>query len=141
MNRIVSYFCCAAVAFALVARSASAIPQFFNEFKAKYADPEGEPEQKALAEAIDEIKPATLRCNVCHVGKDKKKRNAYGEQLAELLDKKEDKDDKEKIQKALDEVAEIKIDPDDEESPTYGDVLKEGKIPIEIKEEEKEAAK
>lgn len=138
MNRVVSYLCCAAVALAFIARPVSAIPQFFNEFKAKYADPEGTAEQKALAETIEAIKPATQRCNVCHVGKDKKKRNAYGDALAELLDKKEDKDNKEKIQEALDKVAETKVDPDDEKSPTYGDLLKEGKLPIEIKEEEAE---
>jgi hypothetical protein len=138
MNRIVGYFCCAAVAAVLVTRPASAIPQFFNEFKAKYADPEGTDEQKALNETIEAIKPATLRCNVCHEGKDKKKRNAYGEAMAELLDKKEDKDNKEKIQEALDKISEIKIDPEDEKSPTYGEILAEGKLPIEVKEEEEE---
>lgn len=141
MNRIVSYFCCAAIALVVVARPVSAIPQFFNEFKAKYADKEGTDEQKALAETIEAIKPATLRCNICHAGKDKKKHNAYGEAMAELLDKKEDKDNKEKIQEALDKVSEIKLDPEDEKSPTYGDILKEGKLPIEVKAEEEEASR
>ena len=128
MNRIVSYFCCAAVAVGIAARPALAIPQFFNEFKALYADPDGTDEQKALAETIEAIKPATLRCNICHEGKDKKKRNVYGEALAELLDKKEDKDNKEKIKEALEKVGEMKLDPDDEKSPTFGDILKEGKL-------------
>jgi hypothetical protein len=138
MKRIVSYCVCAVVTLVLVARPALAIPQFFNEFKALYADPEGSDEQKALAKTIDEIKPAGLRCNICHEGKDKKKKNAYGEALGELLDKKEDKDDKEKIKEALEKVGELKLDEEKEDSPTYGDVLKEGKLPIEVKAEEDE---
>lgn len=138
MKRIVSYCLCAAVALGLVARPALAIPQFFNEFKALYADPEGSDEQKELAKTIEDIKPAALRCNVCHEGKDKKKKNAYGQALGELLDKKEDKDNKEKIKEAIEKVGEMKVDPDDEKSPTYGEVLKEGKLPIEIKAEKEE---
>lgn len=135
MKRFVSYLCCAGCLWALVVGPAAAIPPFFNEFKAKYADPEGADEQKALAEQIEAMKQMQ-RCNICHVGKDKKKRNPYGEELAKLLDKKDDKDNKEKIQESLDKVAEIKVDPEDEKSPTYGDLLKEGKFPIEIEEEE-----
>lgn len=135
MKRFVSYLCCAAFFVALLVEPVAALPQFFNEFKAKYADPEGDDIQKSLAEQIKAMK-ATERCNICHVGKDKKKHNPYGLALAELLDKKEDKDNKEKIQESLDKVAEIHIDPEDDKSPTYGDLLKEGKFPIEIKEEE-----
>ena len=32
----------------------------------------------------------------------------------------------------------MKVDPEDEKSPTYGDLLKEGKFPVEIKDEEAE---
>jgi hypothetical protein len=135
MKRFVSYLCCAGCALALLVGPVAAIPPFFNEFKAKYADPDGEEPQKALAEQIEAMKQMQ-RCNICHEGKDKKKRNAYGEALAELLDKKEDKDNKEKIQESLDKVAEMKVDPEDDKSPTYGDLLKEGKFPVEIKEEE-----
>ncbi len=135
MKRFVSYLCCAGFVLALVVGPVAAIPPFFNEFKAKYADPDGSDEQQALAEQIEGLKQMQ-RCNICHEGKDKKKRNVYGEALAELLDKKEDKDNKEKIQESLDIVAEIKVDPKDEKSPTYGDLLKEGKLPVEIKEEE-----
>ena len=74
---------------------AFAIKQFETEFKALYVK-DGTP----LAAAVEQAK-----CNVCHKGKSKKDRNAYGEALAERLDKKADKDDKEKIRKALEEVA------------------------------------
>jgi hypothetical protein len=71
-----------------------------------------------------------VKCNVCHVGKDKKERKAYGKALDERLDKKADKDDKEKIRKMLEEVAALPSDPDKKDSPTFGDLIKAGKLPV-----------
>lgn len=96
---------------------AFAIKQFADEFKAVYVK-DGTP----LAAEVEQAK-----CNVCHVGKNKKDRNAYGEALAELLDKKEDKDNKDKIRQALETVA---AKPSaGAGSPTFGDLIKEGKLP------------
>ena len=100
-------------------REAFAIKQFADEFKAMYVK-EGTP----LAAAVE-----TAKCNVCHIGKDRKERNAYGEALAERLDKKEDAKNVEKIKKALEEVAALPSDPANAGSPTFGALLKEGKLP------------
>ncbi|MFM8292176.1 MAG: hypothetical protein ACKONH_12885 [Planctomycetia bacterium] len=103
-----------------LARPAFAIKQFQDEFKSLYVQ-EGTP----LAAEVERAK-----CNICHVGKDKKERNAYGKALDERLDKKADKDDKEKIRKMLEEVAALPSDPDKKDSPTFGDLIKAGKLPV-----------
>lgn len=101
------------------AREAFAIKQFSDEFKEVYVK-EGSP----LAAAVE-----TAKCNVCHKGSNKKDRNAYGEALAKLLDKKEDKDNKEKIRQALETVAKESSDPANPGAPTFGALLAEGKLP------------
>jgi hypothetical protein len=63
------------------------------------------------------------------VGKSKKDRNAYGNALAEKLDKKEDAKNVEKIRKALEEVAALPSDSAKADSPTFGALLAEGKLP------------
>ncbi len=79
------------------ARPAFAIKQFFDEFKAVYVKPDSsEPADKALAAAVE-----TAKCNVCHMGMNKKDRNAYGNALADLLDKKEDAKNVDKIRQSL----------------------------------------
>jgi len=80
-----------------------------------------DPAEKALAAAVE-----TAKCNLCHKGKEKKDRNAYGEALAELLDKKEDAKNVDKIRKALETVA-AKASPDG--GPTFGELIKAGKLP------------
>lgn len=118
---------CGFVAGTLLARieSAYAVAPFKKEFEEKYVkkDP-ATPEEKALAAAV-----AKVKCNVCHVGKKKKDRNAYGDALDALLDRKKDSKDKAKIQAALDTVAEQKSNPDDPNSPTFGELIKQGKLP------------
>ena len=65
----------------LSSRPAFAIKQFSDQFKAMYVKPEStDPNEKALAAEFE-----TAKCNVCHVGKNKKERNTYGEALADLL--------------------------------------------------------
>jgi hypothetical protein len=71
----------------------------------------------------------TAKCNVCHKGKSKKDRNAYGHALAERLDKKEDAKNVEKIRKALEEVAALSSDPAKADAPTFGQLIAEGKLP------------
>jgi hypothetical protein len=117
----------AAVALACggTAREAFAIKQFFEEFKAVYVKPEStDPAEKMLVAEVESAK-----CNVCHKGSSKKERNAYGEALAERLDKKADAKDVAKIKKALEEVAALSSDPTKADAPTFGALLKEGKLP------------
>jgi cytochrome c2 len=107
------------------AQPAKAIKQFRDEFVAKYMKPDSQdPKDKAFSAAVDEAK-----CNLCHMGASKKDRNAYGKALDELLDRKTDKDNKEKIAEALDKVAKTKSNLDDPGSPTFGDLISEGKLP------------
>lgn len=108
-----------AIAAGSSAREAFAIKQFFDEFKTVYVK-DGTP----LAAAVE-----TAKCNVCHVGKSKKDRNAYGNALAEKLDKKEDAKNVEKIRKVLEEVEALPSDPVKADSPTFGALIKEGKLP------------
>jgi hypothetical protein len=105
--------------------TAHAIDPFKKEFEAKYVKAEpGSPEEEALAVAVKKAK-----CNVCHVGVKKKDKNAYGVALDALLDKKTDAKDKTKIQEALDKVAAMKSDPNNEASPTFGELISQGKLP------------
>ena len=111
-----------AILVAAGARPALAIKQFGDEFKAVYVKADSnDPAEKALAAAVEGAK-----CNVCHKGKEKKDRNAYGEALAALLDKKEDAKNAEKIRKALETVA---AQPSVAGGPTFGDLIKQGKLP------------
>lgn len=116
---------CVALVCGASAREAFAIKQFFDEFKTMYVKPDSaDPAEKALVAEVDAAK-----CNVCHVGSSKKDRNAYGNALAERLDKKEDAKNVEKIKKALEEVAALPSDPAKADAPTFGALIKEGKLP------------
>jgi hypothetical protein len=111
---------------------ALAIPQFQKAFLEKYInDCEDEDFQKMVKREA--------KCLVCHQGmKSKKHHNAYGVHLTELLTK-EDKDDTDKIMKSLEEVANMHSDPEDEESPTYAELIANSKLPGgELAELEKE---
>lgn len=103
-------------------RPAFAIKEFFDEFKAVYVKPDSaDANDKALVAEVE-----TAKCNVCHVGSSKKERNSYGNALADLLDKKEDKKNPEKIRQALDTVAAM---PSADGALTFGELLKQGKLP------------
>ena len=103
-------------------RPAFAIKEFFDEFKAVYVKPDSsDANEKALAAEVE-----TAKCNVCHVGSNKKERNPYGNALADLLDKKEDKKDTAKIRGALEKVAAM---PSGDGKPTFGELIKQGKLP------------
>ena len=109
--------------------SANAIPPFKKQFDAMYVHKESsDATEKAFAEAAKKAK-----CNLCHIPKKKKTmRNAYGNALAELLDKKKDAKNIEKIKQALVTVGGQKVNPSDENSPTWNEVIKEGKLPSDI---------
>ena len=116
------------------APSALAVKAFSDQFKAKYVkEKPANDKEKAFAEAV-----AKAKCLVCHEGKRKKDRNPYGRQLAELLDRKTDQENVEKIQKAMDKVAKMKSDPKKKDSPTFGELIAAGKLPGGEPKEEKE---
>ncbi len=109
--------------------SVQAIPPFQKVFKKYYGEGQYTDKEKG-PEFAAKVKEA--KCFVCHDPKEpkkKKKRNRYGEELAKLLDKKKDKKNTEKIVEVLKTVAAIHTDPKDEASPTYGDLIKAGKLP------------
>ncbi len=134
----IAVFVAAATLFTLLAKapSAWALPPFWKEFEAKYVKPDSADEkEKAFAAAATNAK--TAKCFVCHApGTDKKLRNAYGKQLSMILKKDnfkaerlKDEADKVKaeIVAALDAVAAMKSG--DDKSPTYGELIAQGKLP------------
>lgn len=106
-------------------QTAEAVPPFKKEFDLLYVKKDSsEANDQALVVAVEKVK-----CNVCHKGKDKKQRNAYGEELAKLLDKKADAKNPEKIKDALEKVSQLPSVPGDSAAPKFGDLIKEGKLP------------
>jgi cytochrome c5 len=110
-------------------------PKYEEVFKKEYYKPDSkDAKEKALAGAIDKISETkagkTTSCNVCHVAgaPSKKDRNAYGKELSTLLGKNEKDDDK--IKKGLKDAEGKKAD---DKGPTYGELLKDGKLPAEPK--------
>lgn len=127
MKRVCSWILCGflVLSIALVsANSARAIAPFKKEFENLYVKADGTESEKALAAAV-----ATAKCDICHKGEKKKERNAYGDALDKLLDKKADAKDVAKIQAALKTVEAEHSDPKDPKSPTFGELIKSGKLP------------
>jgi hypothetical protein len=107
----------------------SADKAFRDQFVAAYVKADSDnPKDKAFAEAVEKAK-----CNICHVGKVKKNRNDYGKALGELLSRKTDTENKEKILAALKTVEAKHVNPKDDKSPTFGDRIRAGKLPVESK--------
>ncbi len=135
-RRVARVAICCLLMFGLGARAALALPPFFKEFQAKYAKTDSADEkEKQFATLIVE----TTKCNVCHVqGEQKKVRNAYGNELSKLLKKADFSTERLKaepekctaeIMAAFDAVAAIKSA--GEESPTFGELLAQFKLPAE----------
>lgn len=118
-----------------VVQSAQALPKFKNAFEKRYVEESGNEEFKKVAKKES--------CNVCHVkGEKKDVRNTFGTALSKLIggdaqQRLKDATDKaaeeEKILKQLEDAfakVEIqKVDEKDPSSPTFGDLLKAGKLP------------
>jgi hypothetical protein len=110
----------------LVCPRAMAIASFQSAFYKKYVDRKKNPDFHARVKLA--------KCWLCHnydpeEPSKKLKNNSYSLELAKLLNHEHDKKDKEKIVKALETVATIQNNPDDENSPTYGELIVEGKFP------------
>ncbi|MCI0335314.1 MAG: hypothetical protein L0228_19065 [Planctomycetes bacterium] len=106
------------------ARPAVAVPQFYTVYKKDYLD--NHPDKK-YAETVNK---GTARCFVCHQGKkSRKNHNAFGIHLVDLLDRKKDLKDVEKISAVLKKVVAMHVDPKDDKSETYLDRIKASKWP------------
>lgn len=124
MQKTVLMLFISALATVGMTQPAQAIKPFAKEFMKHYKVDKESKEKTDFAKAALEAK-----CYVCHQGKKKKHRNRYGAELSKLLDKKKDKKDKKKIIEAIEKVAKMHIDAKDEKSPTYGELIKAGKLP------------
>jgi hypothetical protein len=120
------------------ARPALAILQFYKVWDEVYLK---ENENK---EFVEQVRNPRVRCLVCHQGKNRKHHNPYGIHLVEPLDKKKHIRDPEAVREALAELGEMHIDPDDEDSPTYDELIQAGQLPggtlEELQEEPEEPA-
>jgi len=110
----------------LAVRPAGAMKPFFEQFKAMYVKPNSKDRNILIfAEAVD-----AKKCGVCHRGTPAKKVfNPYGAEVRKLLNAK-DASNTTKIRAALTKVARIKSKADDSSSPTFGDRLRDGKLPV-----------
>jgi hypothetical protein len=113
-----------AAAMIVAGNTAMAIKPFEAEFKKMYYKPDGDANQKKLAEAIDKITMDGNSCGICHPGKSKKERNEYGKALNKLVTKM-DKDDAKKIAEALKSTEGEK----NSAGKTFGEQLKAGLLP------------
>lgn len=115
-RRIFSYFVLPAFAGAvwisLPTPNAEARPQYLEQFKKTY---------EPLAEQAE-----MKKCSVCHGMGKKTERNAYGEALVAALKDEKNVKDKESIEKVLKSAEATKSSI---ESKTFGDLIKEGKLP------------
>jgi len=110
------------------ASPALAVKEFKDAFQAKYVKPDStEANDVALAQAFQRAS-----CAVCHAGGNNKKiRNDYGKELAKLVHK-EEKGNAAKIAAALDTIAKLKSKPGDASSPTFGERIASGKLPVAV---------
>ncbi len=133
-----SLFVALVAGWTLLCDSAAAQPPFKKLFDERYFPNMGDTAMKTAY--------GTSSCNFCHIGgtDDRKHHNEYGKALKKLLTKK-DADDltfkaekampeifkvaQAKVRKALETVEKDPSDPNDKKSPTFGDLLKEGKLP------------
>jgi len=132
------YRCLMIAVLAVVALAASrqavAIPLFAKVFKQDYLD------NNTHKEFVEEASKAPNSCLVCHQGvKNRKNRNAFGQEVGKLLNKKDNSkptpENMAKITEALKKVMEMHVDPKNEKSETYLDRVKAGKYPVGTLEE------
>ncbi len=138
MKKIGLYVLFAVLAVTVAGRSAApvhAFPPFKKEFDNLYIKEAPETDaEKSLKEAA-----ATAKCGICHngpEGKEKKIRNTYGKAIEELMPKDLDKEGLDKLKKnpaqikeLLEKAAKEHSIAGDPNSPTFGHLIKEGKLP------------
>jgi len=118
MRKFIVGVCCLTFVMACAVQSADARPKYYKYFKELYPDVEN---------------LSKTKCFICHIDKKKKKNNNYGLALKACLgEKAKNVKDVEQIKKAL-KAAEAKKSK--VEGKTFGDLLKENKLPGEDKRE------
>jgi hypothetical protein len=114
------------MAVAISVQSASALPPFSTAWKAKYIQGNGNAKLVEAAEAA--------KCNICHMGTDKKTHNEYGKAIKKYLTKAKYTEIKEDPEAALKYIADGLTKSEGEKNAagkTYGEVIKAGGIPWE----------
>jgi hypothetical protein len=104
--------------------TSSARPAYYAIFKKEYLDMH---KDKKFAETVDKTEGGG-KCLICHQGKKKDNRNAFGKELSKLITKKDQKNT-EKISASIKKVLAMKVDPKDKKSKTYMDRLKASEWP------------
>lgn len=129
--RTVSSFLVACLLLVLVSQPAAAVLQFYKVWETEYLT--NHPDQ----EYAKFVKKPANRCFVCHVGKKRTHRNAYGALMEESLDWKKDARDKDKILAAIKKAGEGKFD----DSTTFAQRIEASKLPAgELEDLKKEPA-
>ena len=100
-------------------RPAGAVKPFLEQFKTLYVKPKSTDRTMQIFNLAVEKKD----CSLCHLPKPKKGFNAYGAQLQKLLNAKRDGQNTQSIRAALKKVAQMKSNPDDPDSPTFGEII------------------
>jgi hypothetical protein len=104
---------------------AHAIKEFEAEFEARYLNRQSRKRlDVALVRAVDQAK-----CSICHPGNDKHKFTAYGAAVA-LNVNRYDKGKKDSVREAFDQAGARRSDPQNPKSPTFGTMIKRGKLPV-----------
>ena len=123
MNRYLIVLLVGGLAWSTISQQAKAIVAFKKQFEKMYLT------EQSSEEFRETVKSNKTGCYVCHQGKKRKNNNRYGQELAELLDKKEHAKDKEAIAAALKKVEPMHSKKGDESSPTYGELIEGNKLP------------
>lgn len=122
--RVIAVGLFAVITWAGSAPPAWAVKEFFAELTAKYV----KPDSKKKNDVLLTIAVEQARCTICHPGDDHRKLSQYGGQVAWRVNK-FDKNNKKRIQEALEQVGNLKSDFRDPKSPTYNMLFKQGKLP------------
>jgi len=122
MRKFIAGVCCLTFVMACATQTTQARPKYYKYFKEVYPNVEN---------------VSTTKCFICHVDKKKKKNNDYGLALKEIL--KENLGEKGKNVKDVDEIKKALKAAEEKKSKvagkTFGDLLKENKLPGEDKRE------
>jgi hypothetical protein len=113
------------VGMSTLAQPARSVDSFNKEFKALYLRTGSTTASTQATVFASSVQRAG--CSVCHLTK-KKGFNAYGKQVATLLTA-SDKTNRTKIRAALTKVAAMPTKANDAKSPTFGDRIRQGKLP------------
>ncbi len=108
-----------------MAPSAYGYKSFHDKWVEMYVDETDTSEQ---AKEYSKLAHGKDRCLVCHKGKTKKECNAYGEHFVGLIGK-QDQKDFDKINQALKDVGAKKSKPDESDSKTFAELIKQFEMP------------